>query len=77
LDYNHESSIMDFNPQAFIFSVLLVMAIYLFACLQSSIRNSARGITTLAESLRDGNLCVAVAVQGRDELAAISRALNV
>ena len=34
-------------------------------------------ITTLAESLRDGNLCVEVAVEGRDELAAISTALNV
>ncbi len=62
---------------ALVFCVLVIMAIYLFACLQSSIRNSARGITTLAESLRDGNLCVEVAVQGRDELAAISRALNV
>ncbi|MFK3969812.1 methyl-accepting chemotaxis protein [Pseudomonas sp. NPDC087358] len=46
-------------------------------CLQASIRRSAKGITTLAESLRDGNLCVEVAVEGRDELAAISTALNV
>ncbi|WP_411382434.1 methyl-accepting chemotaxis protein [Pseudomonas sp. MPB26] len=46
-------------------------------CLQASIRRSASGITTLAESLRDGNLCVEVQVQGRDELAVISTALNV
>ncbi|WP_057447046.1 methyl-accepting chemotaxis protein [Pseudomonas syringae group genomosp. 3] len=77
LDYYHESSNMEFIPLAAVFCVLVAMAMYLFACLQSSIRNSARGITTLAESLRDGNLCVEVAVQGRDELAAISRALNV
>ncbi|MFS2195576.1 methyl-accepting chemotaxis protein [Pseudomonas sp. Pseusp88] len=50
---------------------------YLFACLQASIRRSASGITTLAESLRDGNLLVQVQVEGRDELAAISTALNV
>ncbi|WP_431196656.1 methyl-accepting chemotaxis protein [Pseudomonas syringae] len=77
LDYYHENSNTEFIPMAVVFCVLVIMAIYLFACLQSSIRNSARGITTLAESLRDGNLCVEVAVQGRDELAAISRALNV
>ncbi|KTB58718.1 chemotaxis protein [Pseudomonas viridiflava ICMP 13104] len=77
LDYYHESSNMEFIPLAVAFCVLVAMAIYLFACLQSSIRNSARGITTLAESLRDGNLCVEVSVQGRDELAAISKALNV
>ncbi|MCI3943861.1 methyl-accepting chemotaxis protein [Pseudomonas syringae] len=77
LDYYHESSNMEFIPLAVIFGILVAMAIYLFACLQSSIRNSASGITTLAESLRDGNLCVEVPVQGRDELASISRALNV
>ncbi|KTB73994.1 MULTISPECIES: methyl-accepting chemotaxis protein [Pseudomonas] len=77
LDYYHETSNMEFIPMAVIFGVLVIMAIYLFACLQSSIRNSASGITMLAESMRDGNLCVEVAVQGRDELAAISRALNV
>ncbi|MGY2387919.1 methyl-accepting chemotaxis protein [Pseudomonas sp. SDO528_S397] len=59
------------------FGVLALAALYLFVCLQSSIRRSASGITTLAESLRDGNLCVEVAVEGRDELAAISTALNV
>ncbi|AHG42583.1 methyl-accepting chemotaxis protein [Pseudomonas syringae CC1557] len=77
LDYYHHSSNMEFIPLAVIFCILVTMAIYLFACLQSSIRNSARGITTLAESLRDGNLCVEVSVQGRDELAGISKALNV
>ncbi|RMN37291.1 Methyl-accepting chemotaxis protein [Pseudomonas coronafaciens pv. garcae] len=77
LDYYHESSNMEFIPLAVVFGILVAMAVYLFACLQSSIRNSASGITTLAESLRDGNLCVEVPVQGRDELASISRALNV
>jgi len=77
LDYYHDSSNMEFIPLAVVFGVLILLAMYLFACLQSSIRSSASGITTLAESLRDGNLCVEVPVQGRDELAAISRALNV
>ena len=58
------------------FALLLLAALYLFVCLQASIRRSASGITTLAQSLRDGDLSVQVAVQGRDELAAISTALN-
>jgi methyl-accepting chemotaxis protein len=77
LSYYHDSAIKQFIPVAAIFSVLTLAALYLLMCLQASIRRSARGITTLAESLRDGNLCVAVEVEGRDELAAISTALNV
>ncbi|NBB12173.1 methyl-accepting chemotaxis protein [Pseudomonas sp. SLFW] len=77
LDYYHDRAIKQFIPVAAIFSVLALAALYLFMCLQASIRRSAKGITTLAESLRDGNLCVEVAVEGRDELAAISTALNV
>ena len=77
LEHYRDSSDMAFIPMAVAFGVLLLAAMYLFICLQASIRRSASGITTLAESLRDGNLCVEVAVQGRDELAAISRALNV
>lgn len=77
LDYYHEQSTLQFVPVAAIFSILALAALYLFMCLQASIQRSAKGITTLAESLRDGNLCVEVAVQGRDELAAISTALNV
>jgi len=77
LDYYHDRSIRQFIPVAATFSILAVAALYLFMCLQASIRRSAQGITTLAESLRDGNLCVEVPVQGRDELAAISTALNV
>ncbi|MEX6675800.1 methyl-accepting chemotaxis protein [Pseudomonas sp. W2Oct36] len=77
LDYYHEQSTLQFVPIAAIFSILALAALYLFMCLQASIQRSAKGITTLAESLRDGNLCVEVAVQGRDELAAISTALNV
>ncbi|MBX8541665.1 methyl-accepting chemotaxis protein [Pseudomonas cichorii] len=77
LEYYRDTSNMQFIPMAVTFGVLLLAALYLFVCLQSSIRRSASGITTLAESLRDGNLCVEVSVQGRDELAAISKALNV
>ncbi|MFJ3486367.1 methyl-accepting chemotaxis protein [Pseudomonas sp. NPDC090202] len=77
LDYYNEQAITRFVPVAATFSILALAALYLFMCLQASIRRSAQGITTLAESLRDGNLCVEVAVDGRDELAAISKALNV
>ncbi|MDF3135234.1 methyl-accepting chemotaxis protein [Pseudomonas extremaustralis] len=77
LDYYHGYANRQFIPLALTFSLLALAALYLFMCLQAAIRRSASGITTLAESLRDGNLCVEVAVQGRDELAAISTALNV
>lgn len=77
LDDYRERAIKQFIPVAATFSILALAALYLFMCLQASIRRSAKGITTLAESLRDGNLCVEVAVEGRDELAAISAALNV
>jgi methyl-accepting chemotaxis protein len=62
---------------AAVFGCLLLAALYLFVCLQASIRRSASGITLLAEALRDGNLSLQVPVVGRDELAAISTALNV
>ena len=77
LSYYRERSLQHFVPVAATFSLLALAALYLFICLQASIRRSASGITTLAESLRDGNLRVEVAVEGRDELAAISTALNV
>jgi methyl-accepting chemotaxis protein len=77
LGYYHDQANMHFIPVGVIFGLLLLAAMYLFACLQASIRRSASGITTLAESLRDGNLCVQVQIEGRDELAAISTALNV
>ena len=76
LGYYHDRSLRQIIPVAATFSLLALAALYLFICLQASIRRSTSGITTLAESLRDGNLCVEVAVQGRDELAAISAALN-
>jgi len=77
LSFYHDQTVHQFLPVAAAFAILLLLALYLFGCLQSSIRQSAKGITTLAESLRDGNLCVQVPVTGRDELAAISTALNV
>ncbi|MEN0105882.1 MAG: methyl-accepting chemotaxis protein [Pseudomonas sp.] len=77
LDFYHDRAIAQAIPVISGFGILLLAAVYLFVCLQNSIRNSASGITTLAQSLRDGDLCVEVAVQGRDELASISTALNV
>ncbi|MDR6929181.1 methyl-accepting chemotaxis protein [Pseudomonas sp. BE134] len=77
LDYYHGSAIRQFIVVATIFGCLLLAALYLFICLQASIRRSASGITLLAEALRDGNLSLQAPVQGRDELAAISTALNV
>jgi methyl-accepting chemotaxis protein len=76
LAYYHDQSVRQFIPVATILGCLLLAALYLFVCLQTSIRRSASGITMLAQSLRDGNLCVQVPVEGRDELAAISTALN-
>jgi methyl-accepting chemotaxis protein len=77
LDAYHSSAIRQFILVAAIFGCLLLAALYLFVCLQASIRRSASGITLLAEALRDGNLSLQVPVVGRDELAAISTALNV
>ncbi|WP_431144511.1 methyl-accepting chemotaxis protein [Pseudomonas alvandae] len=77
LDQYHGSAIRQFTLVAVVLGCLLLAALYLFVCLQASIRRSASGITLLAEALRDGNLSLQVPVQGRDELAAISTALNV
>ena len=77
LDHYHGSAIRQFTLVATVLGCLLLAALYLFICLQASIRRSASGITLLAEALRDGNLSLQVPVQGRDELAAISTALNV
>ena len=77
LDHYHGTAIRQFILVAMVLGCLLLAALYLFVCLQASIRRSASGITLLAEALRDGNLSLQVPVQGRDELAAISTALNV
>ncbi|WP_434558632.1 methyl-accepting chemotaxis protein [Pseudomonas sp. Z4-20] len=77
LDHYHGSAIRQFTLVATVLGCLLLAALYLFICLQASIRRSASGIMLLAEALRDGNLSLQVPVQGRDELAAISTALNV
>ncbi|SFA82254.1 Methyl-accepting chemotaxis protein [Pseudomonas sp. NFIX10] len=77
LDHYQGSAIRQFTLVATVLGCLLLAALYLFVCLQASIRRSASGITLLAEALRDGNLSLQVPVQGRDELAAISTALNV
>ncbi|TNF82812.1 methyl-accepting chemotaxis protein [Pseudomonas sp. ICMP22404] len=77
LNHYHATAIRQFTLVATVLGCLLLAALYLFVCLQASIRRSASGITLLAEALRDGNLSLQVPVQGRDELAAISTALNV
>jgi methyl-accepting chemotaxis protein len=77
LEHYHGSAIRQFILAATVLGCLVLAALYLFVCLQASIRRSASGITLLAEALRDGNLSLQVPVQGRDELAAISTALNV
>lgn len=76
LAYYHGQAMAEMVPVGIGFGILLLAAVYLFVCLQASIRRSAAGITKLAESLRDGDLRVQVPVAGRDELAAISLALN-
>ncbi|MBD9483664.1 methyl-accepting chemotaxis protein [Pseudomonas sp. PDM14] len=58
------------------FAVLALLALYVLVCLQVSIRASAARITSLAQSLRDGDLRSHVTVHGRDELALIGTALN-
>ncbi|PYC29181.1 methyl-accepting chemotaxis protein [Aquipseudomonas alcaligenes] len=58
------------------FGVLVLLALYALVCLQASIRGSSWRITSLAQSLRDGDLRRHVTVHGRDELALIGAALN-
>ena len=58
------------------FGVLVALALYALVCLQVSIRGSSRRITSLAQSLRDGDLRRHVTVHGKDELALIGAALN-
>jgi methyl-accepting chemotaxis protein len=58
------------------YAVLTLMALYILLCLNASIRRSTAGITAAAESLRDGDLRVQVAVHGRDDLASIAESLN-
>jgi methyl-accepting chemotaxis protein len=77
LDQHQGSALRQFILVATVLGCLVLAALYLFICLQAAIRRSASGITLLAEALRDGNLCLQVPVHGRDELAAISTALNV
>ncbi|MFI8648260.1 methyl-accepting chemotaxis protein [Pseudomonas iridis] len=77
LEDHHGSAVRQLIIVAAVFGCLLLAALYLFICLQASIRRSASGITVLAQALRDGNLSLQVPVVGHDELAAISTALNV
>ncbi|CAD5107293.1 methyl-accepting chemotaxis protein [Pseudomonas carbonaria] len=58
------------------FGALVLLALYALICLQASVRASTARITSLAQSLRDGDLRRPVTVHGRDELALIGQALN-
>ncbi len=58
------------------FGLLVALALYALVCLQASIRGSSWRITSLAQSLRDGDLRRHVTVHGKDELALIGAALN-
>ncbi|WP_043311038.1 methyl-accepting chemotaxis protein [Pseudomonas sp. ML96] len=58
------------------FGLMVALALYALVCLQASIRGSSWRITSLAQSLRDGDLRTHVTVHGRDELALIGAALN-
>lgn len=58
------------------FSALVGLAIYILLCVQFAIRRSTVGVTSLADSLREGDLRVAVELHGRDELADIGFSLN-
>ena len=58
------------------FAALILVAIYILLCVQFSIRRSASGITSFADSLRDGDLRESVVPYGRDELTEIGTSLN-
>ncbi|MDD0845232.1 methyl-accepting chemotaxis protein [Pseudomonas sp. Gutcm_11s] len=58
------------------FGLMVLLALYALVCLQASIRGSSWRITSLAQSLRDGDLRRHVTVHGKDELALIGAALN-
>lgn len=58
------------------FSALVGLAIYILLCVQFAIRRSTFGVTSLADSLREGDLRVSVVLHGRDELADIGLSLN-
>ncbi|WP_236232915.1 methyl-accepting chemotaxis protein [Pseudomonas tohonis] len=58
------------------FSLLTLLALYMLLCLNAAIRRGTAAITEAAEGLRAGDLRVAAAVHGRDDLAQIAEALN-
>ncbi|KTT04305.1 chemotaxis protein [Pseudomonas oryzihabitans] len=76
LDYYGNQTVRNFTLVLVLFASLLLLTCYMLLCMQVSIRRGAAGITTLADSLRDGDLTQASEVAGRDELATISRSLN-
>lgn len=60
-----------------LFSLMALLALYGVLCVQVSIRRNTGGITRIARSMSEGDLCSPVQVVGRDELAHIGAALNV
>lgn len=59
-----------------LFSLMALLALYGVLCVQVSIRRNADGITRIARSMSEGDLCSPVQVVGRDELAHIGAELN-
>ena len=76
LQYYGTDAVRSFSLIAAGFGLLLVVTCYLLLCMQAAIRGTARGITTLAEGLRDGDLTLTARIVGQDELADIGRALD-
>jgi len=76
LQYYGTAAVRSFSLIAAGFGLLLVVTCYLLLCMQAAIRGTARGITTLAEGLRDGDLTLTARIVGQDELADIGRALD-
>jgi len=76
LQYYGTDAVRSFGIIAGGFGLLLMVTCYLLLCMQAAIRGSARGITTLAEGLRDGDLTRTARLTGQDELAEIGRALD-
>ncbi|MDT3719388.1 methyl-accepting chemotaxis protein [Pseudomonas oryzihabitans] len=76
LQYYATDAVRSFSVIAAGFGLLLIVTCYLLLCMQAAIRGSARGITTLAEGLRDGDLTRTARIVGQDELADIGQALD-
>jgi methyl-accepting chemotaxis protein len=64
------------NLSAAIAGAGVLLALYLFAAIRSSIRRAARALQDGAEQLAAGHLDQSVLVEGRDEFAAVARSVE-